>query len=62
MTNLIIYYWVTFAITLACCAYIPSKLSNGRNVSGSLLAAFCGFAVWIFVLVAAYKTYKNKGR
>lgn len=55
------YYWISFAVTLACGMYVPSKrLSWLDNAGANVVCALFGFLLWPMFLAAAVKTYRTK--
>lgn len=54
------YYWITFWATLHCAWQIPSKLSAGNNLMGSLLLSMFGFFLWPLFLAAYIKKTKEE--
>jgi hypothetical protein len=50
------YYWVTFAVSLACLLYIPSKrCSSADNFGGAVVLSLFGCFLWPFFVFAAIK-------
>lgn len=56
---MVLYYWLAFAFSLWCLLRIPSRMAPINNLSGSLLCALFGFALWPLYALAAFRATKE---
>lgn len=55
---MIIYFWFAFAISLWLLMSLPTRMTNGDNLIGSLFWALWGFALWPVYLYAYWRARK----
>jgi hypothetical protein len=57
----IVYYWITFGVSLICLLRLPSKLDGMDNFGGSTLCAMFGFVFWPLFIAAELKRHVAPG-